>query len=84
MPNWLDEQMKTEQFRDMVHAAELRRQARRMRPAQRLPLLQLYSPALAWLGRWLELWGCQLQTRYGVIAEVGVVSQASNGRGGCS
>ena len=84
MSNWLDEQMKAEQFRDMVHAAELRRLARRTPAARRMPLLQLYSPALAWLGRWLELWGCQLQTRYGVITEVGVVSQVSNGRGGCS
>lgn len=84
MTSWLDEQMKAEQFRDMMHAVERRRLVQRSVAARRRPLLRLYSPALTWLGRRLERWGYQLQTRYGMIAEVGVVTQVSNGRGGRS
>jgi hypothetical protein len=84
MSSWLDEQMKAEQFRDMIHAVERRRLVQRSVVARHQPLLRLYWPALAWLGRRLERWGYQLQTRYGAIAEVGVVTRVSNGRGGCS
>jgi hypothetical protein len=68
----------------MIRQAERRQLVRQALAAQRRAPLWRYSPALAQLGRWLELWGCRLQTRYGAIAEVGVVTQVSNGRNGCS
>jgi hypothetical protein len=84
MPNLLDELIKAELMRDMVCDAERRRLVRRVLAARRRPPMRFYSAALARLGRWLERWGCRLQTRYGSIAEVGVATRVGGGPNGCS
>ena len=84
MSSRLDELIKAEQVRDMIRDAERRGLARRAFAARRPPRVPFYSPALAWLGHWLELWGCRLQMRYGTMAEAGIVTQVGDGRSGCS
>ncbi|MFL5807548.1 MAG: hypothetical protein ACJ8CR_38205 [Roseiflexaceae bacterium] len=84
MSSRLDELLKAEQVQDMLRDAERRGLVRRALATRRPPAMRFYSPALARLGRWLELWGCRLQTRYGAIAEVGVVTRVGDGRSGCS
>jgi hypothetical protein len=82
MLNWIDEAIKEEQRRDMLRAA-----ARRLLVAEAYAVNRrqrpVYSPALARLGRRLELWGCRLQARYGVLAEAGIVRPAGEGARQC-
>jgi hypothetical protein len=81
MTSWIDEAIKEEQRQDMLRDAAHRRliaQARATRQRQR----RLYSPVLVRLGRWLEMCGRSLQTRYGLLAEAGVVRTAGDSTSG--
>jgi hypothetical protein len=82
MTSWIDEAIKEEQRQDMLRDAARRRLIAQARVAGRRPR-RIYSPLLVRLGCWLETWGCRLQARYGVLAEVGVVRTARNGAGRC-
>lgn len=84
MLNRLDELVRAEQVQDIIRQVERLRLQQQALEARRWSSTRFYSPALAWLGRWLELWGCRLQTRYGTITKAGVIRPASNGRGGRS
>jgi hypothetical protein len=82
MTSWIDEAIKEEQRQDLLREAARRRliaQARAVKRRQE----RRYSPVLVRLGCWLEIWGRSLQTRYGVLAEAGVVRAAGDGTSQC-
>jgi 1,4-alpha-glucan branching enzyme len=71
MPNWIDEQVQRQRFNDMVRTAR-HDQLASVAQATRSQRPHFYHPILVEVGRWLELWGYRLQTRYG--AEVAIVT----------
>jgi hypothetical protein len=77
MSNWIDEAIREELRRDMLRAAERRQLVARAIAARRRPA-PFYSQALVQLGRRLEIWGCRLQTRYGMFAEAGFVTSVGD------
>lgn len=82
MPNWLDEQMRHEQVRDMLRAAERRRFVRLSRAARPSIWSRIVAYLLARVGRWLELLGRYMQLRSCALADV--ARPLGNGRGGGS
>ena len=82
MTSWIDEAIKEEQRQDLLRAAARRRLIAQASAAKRRPERR-YSPVLARLGCWLEMWGRSLQTRYGVLAEAGVPQTAGDGTSRC-
>lgn len=82
MTSWIDESMKEEQRQDLLREAARRRLIAQARAANRRPR-RVYSVVLVRLGCWLESWGRSLQTRYGVLAEAGVVRTAGDGASRC-
>ena len=82
MTSWIDEAIKEEQRKDLLREAARRRLIAQASAAKRRPE-RLYSPVLVRLGCWLETWGRSLQTRYGVLAEAGVVRAAGDGTSQC-
>ena len=77
MPNWIDEQIAEQHRQDMLRAAEQQRLSAKALLAQP-QLSRLYTPALAQLGRWLVVWGSSLQSRYSVIADAPICSNAGD------
>ena len=75
MPNWIDEQIQRQRFEDMVRTAQRDLLASDVLAAG-LKRAPFYSPIMARLGRWLEDWGCRLQTRYGTVSEVAIASDS--------
>jgi hypothetical protein len=71
MSSWIDEAIREEMRKDMLRAAEREQLAARALAARSRPD-RFYSPALARLGRRLEVWGRGLQLRYGTLADAGV------------
>ena len=82
MTSWIDEAMKEEQRKDLLRAAARRRLLAQASGTKQRPE-RLYSPMLVRLGCWLETWGRNLQTRYGVLAEAGVVQATNDGASQC-
>jgi hypothetical protein len=82
MTSWIDEAIKEEQRQDLLREAAHRRLIAQAQ-AVRQPPKRLYSPALVRLGRWLELFGRNLQARYGVLAEAGIIRTAGDGTSRC-
>ncbi|HET9223703.1 MAG TPA: hypothetical protein VFO07_14420 [Roseiflexaceae bacterium] len=78
MTSWIDEAFKEEQRQDLLRDAARRRLIAQAHAAKQ-PSKRLYSPVMVRLGRWLEICGRSLQTRYGVLAEAGVIRAASDG-----
>jgi hypothetical protein len=78
MTSWIDEAIKEEQRRDLLRDAARRRLIAQARAAERRPG-RLFSSMLVRVGRWLEMCGRSLQTRYGVLAEAGVIRTAGDG-----
>jgi hypothetical protein len=78
MTSWIDEAIKEEQRQDMLRDAARRRLIAQA-SAARQPPKRLYSPVMVRLGRWLEIYGRNLQMRYGMLAEAGVIRTASDG-----
>jgi hypothetical protein len=75
MPNWIDEQIQKQRFEDMLRTAQRDRQAN-LALAVRLQRMRFYSPILARLGRWLEVYGYRLQARYGAVSEVAIATDS--------
>ena len=78
MTSWIDEAIKEEQRKDLLRDAARRRLIAQVGAAKERPGRR-YSPALVRLGRWLEACGRNLQARYGLLAEAGVVRTAGDG-----
>jgi hypothetical protein len=77
MPNWIDEQIQKQRFDDMARTAQHDHLAK-LALSVRLQRMRFYSPILARLGCWLELYGYRLQARYGAAPEV-VIAADSRG-----
>jgi hypothetical protein len=75
MPNWIDEQIQKQRFEDMVRTAQRDQQAERALTVS-LQRMRFYSPILARLGCWLEMYGYRLQMRYGAAPEVAIVTDS--------
>jgi hypothetical protein len=75
MPNWIDEQIQKQRFEDMARTAQRDRLGNLALTAS-LKRLRFYSPILARLGRWLEVYGYRLQTRYGATPEVAIATDS--------
>jgi hypothetical protein len=82
MSSWIDEAIQEEMRKDMLRVAERRQLVARALAARTRPN-RFYSPALARLGRWLEVWGRGLQLRYGALADAGVGVPAGDHATGC-
>ena len=77
MPNWIDEQVQKQRFEDMVRTAQHDHLVN-LALTVGLTRMRFYSPLLAQLGRWLEVYGYRLQVRYGAVPEV-VIATDSGG-----
>jgi hypothetical protein len=82
MTSWLDEAIKEEQRQDLLRDAARRRLIAQANAGKR-PLKRHYSPVLVRLGRWLEVCGRNIQARYGMLAEAGVIRTAGDGPSRC-
>jgi hypothetical protein len=77
MPNWIDMQVAEQHRQDMLRAAEEQRHSAKALAARPQPA-RFYTPALVQLGGWLVAWGSSLQSRYSVIADAPVCSNAGD------
>ncbi len=75
MLNWIDEQIQKQRFEDMARTAQRDRLAN-LALSVRLKRMHFYSPLLARLGCWLEVYGYRLQTRYGAAPEVAIATDS--------
>jgi hypothetical protein len=75
MPNWIDEQVQKQRFEDMARTARHDHLVNLARTVS-LKRMRFYSPILAQLGRWLETCGYRLQTRYGTVPDVAIVTDS--------
>ena len=82
MPNWIDEQIQIERFEDMARTAQRDRLAK-LALTVSLQRMRFYSPILARLGYWLEVYGYRLQTRYGAAPEVAIVTDSCGNTSRC-
>ncbi|HEU5103243.1 MAG TPA: hypothetical protein VFU22_29685 [Roseiflexaceae bacterium] len=72
MPNWIDEQIQRQRFNDMLRTAR-HDQLASDAVATHSQRAHFYHPLLAGVGRWLEIWGYRLRTRYGT--EVAIATE---------
>jgi len=82
MLSWIDEQVQTQRFEDMARTAQRDRLAN-LALAGRLPRMHFYSPILARLGCWLEVYGYRLQRRYGMAREVAIITDSRSNTSRC-
>jgi hypothetical protein len=75
MPNWIDEQVQKQRFEDMARMAQHDHLVN-LALTVSLKRMRFYSPILAQLGRWLEMCGYRLQTRYGAVPDVAIVTDS--------
>lgn len=68
MLNWLNLSVQQERYKDLLCEAEQYRLIRKAL-ADHPRRACLHYRALAWLWRWLLVWGCDLLERYGAVAE---------------
>ena len=82
MPNWIDEQIQKQRFEDMVRTAQ-RDHLANLALTVSLKRMRFYSPILARLGCWLEIYGYRLQTRYGTAPEVAIATDSRGNTSRC-
>jgi len=75
MPNWIDEQVQKQRFEDMARMAQHDRLVN-LALTVSLKRIRFYSPILAQLGLWLEIYGHRLQMRYGATPDVAIITNS--------
>ena len=80
MPNWIDEQIQKQRFEDMARTAQ-RDHLVNLARAVHMKRIRFYSPILARLGCWLEVYGYRLQMRYG--SEVAIARDSCGNTSRC-
>ena len=82
MPNWIDEQVQIQRFKDMARTAQ-RDHLANVALTIRVERMHFYGPILARLGRQLELYGYRLQARYGAAPEVAIMADSRSNTSRC-